>query len=148
MYLYADCGTLNSSGVFRFNFPAMIPLWNIPVALATGNTLILKPSERDPGASLMLAELALKAGFPKGVLQVVHGGKDVVKYLCEEERVKAITFVGGGAAGKAIWDMGTNKGKRVQVSLGQRRDDSIVQSLMVNGGTGQSRGEEPRHPHA
>lgn len=103
-----------------FNFPAMIPLWNIPVALATGNTLILKPSERDPGASLMLAELAIRAGFPKGVLQVVHGGKDVVKYLCEEERVKAITFVGGGAAGKAIWDMGTAKGKRVQANLGAK----------------------------
>ncbi len=96
----------------------MIPLWSIATALSTGNSLILKPSERDPGASAILAELALQAGVPRGVLSIVHGGKDTVNFLCDEPRIRAISFVGGDAAGKHIYDRAGQNGKRVQVRPG------------------------------
>lgn len=79
----------------------MIPLWSIPIATITGNTLILKPSERDPGAVMMiLVELAEKAGFPAGVINVVHGAKRAVNFILDEPSIKAISFVGGNAAGE------------------------------------------------
>jgi malonate-semialdehyde dehydrogenase (acetylating)/methylmalonate-semialdehyde dehydrogenase len=98
----------------------MIPLWSIATALSAGNTLIVKPSERDPGASAILAELATMAGVPKGVLSIVHGGKETVNFLCDEPRIKAISFVGGDAAGKHIYDRAGAKGKRVQANLGAK----------------------------
>jgi malonate-semialdehyde dehydrogenase (acetylating)/methylmalonate-semialdehyde dehydrogenase len=100
--------------------PAMIPLWAMAMATATGNSLILKPSERDPGATMILAELMEQAGLPKGVLQVVHGTIDPVKFICEEPRVKAISFVGGDRAGKYIHETGSKHGKRVQANLGAK----------------------------
>ncbi|KAI5474154.1 hypothetical protein MNV49_004136 [Pseudohyphozyma bogoriensis] len=108
------------AAICPFNFPAMIPLWSLPMAIATGNSLILKPSERDPGAAMIIAELAEKAGLPKGVLQVLHGTVPAVKFLCEEPRIKAITFVGSDAAGKYIYDTAGANGKRVQANLGAK----------------------------
>lgn len=103
-------------GVMPFNFPAMIPLWVFPLAIACGNTVILKPSERDPGASMLLAKLAQEAGVPNGVLNVVHGGVDTVNFICDDPAIKAISFVGSDVAGKHIFARGTKNGKRVQVS--------------------------------
>jgi malonate-semialdehyde dehydrogenase (acetylating)/methylmalonate-semialdehyde dehydrogenase len=100
----------------------MIPLWSIPMAIATGNTLILKPSERDPGAALMISELALMAGLPKGVLSVLNGTVPAVQFLCNEPRIKAISFVGGDKAGKYIYETGAKNGKRVQANLGAKSE--------------------------
>lgn len=108
-YLYA------ALSCFSFNFPAMIPLWSLPIAIACGNTLLIKPSERDPGAATMLVQLAEKAGVPPGVVSVIHGGPETVNYLCDDPRIKAISFVGGDKAGKHIWDRAGANGKRVQV---------------------------------
>lgn len=83
---------------------SMIPLWTIPVALATGNTLVLKPSERDPGAAMIIAELCQKAGLPEGVLNVVHGTVPTVNAICDHPAIKAISFVGGDRAGKHIYE--------------------------------------------
>jgi malonate-semialdehyde dehydrogenase (acetylating)/methylmalonate-semialdehyde dehydrogenase len=82
------------AGITPFNFPAMIPLWMFPMAIATGNTFILKPSEQDPMVTMRLVELALEAGIPKGVLNVVHGGEDVVNAICDHPDIKAVSFVG------------------------------------------------------
>jgi malonate-semialdehyde dehydrogenase (acetylating) / methylmalonate-semialdehyde dehydrogenase len=106
-----------TAGICPFNFPAMIPLWMFPMAIACGNTSIIKPSERDPGAMMILARLAEQAGLPKGVLNVVHGAKDTVNFLCDAPAVRAISFVGGDAAGKHIFARGTSNGKRVQANM-------------------------------
>lgn len=103
-------------GVMPFNFPAMIPLWVFPLAIACGNTVILKPSEKDPGASMILADLAKQAGVPNGVFNIVHGAVDTVNFICDEPAIKAISFVGSDIAGKHIFSRGTMNGKRVQVS--------------------------------
>jgi malonate-semialdehyde dehydrogenase (acetylating)/methylmalonate-semialdehyde dehydrogenase len=86
----------------------MIPLWMFPVAIACGNTMILKPSEKDPGASMILARLAQKAGLPDGVLQIVHGAHKTVNFLCDSPHVKAISFVGGNEAGKYVCSLYVN----------------------------------------
>jgi malonate-semialdehyde dehydrogenase (acetylating)/methylmalonate-semialdehyde dehydrogenase len=104
----------------------MIPLWMFPLALATGNTMVLKPSERDPGATMMLAQLAAEAGVPKGVLNIVHGAVDTVNYICDEPRIKAISFVGSDHAGKHIYDRGSLNGKRVQANLGAKNHGVIL----------------------
>ena len=98
----------------------MIPLWTIPLAAATGNTILLKPSERDPGAALILAELARHAGFPPGVLNVVHGGAPTVDFLLDAPPVRAISFVGSNKAGEYIFEKGSRNGKRVQANLGAK----------------------------
>ncbi|PVU89404.1 hypothetical protein BB561_005374 [Smittium simulii] len=113
-------------GVCPFNFPAMIPLWMFPVALATGNTVLLKPSEKDPGAAIMLAELAMQAGVPKGALNIVHGGKPTVEHLINDPAIKAISFVGGDAAGKAIYSGATANGKRAQCNNGAKNHGIIM----------------------
>jgi malonate-semialdehyde dehydrogenase (acetylating)/methylmalonate-semialdehyde dehydrogenase len=82
------------AGITPFNFPAMIPLWMFPMAIVCGNTFVLKPSEQDPMTPMLLAELALEAGVPPGVLNVVHGGKEAVDALCSHPEVKAVSFVG------------------------------------------------------
>ncbi|KFA81323.1 hypothetical protein S40288_09275 [Stachybotrys chartarum IBT 40288] len=108
------------AAICPFNFPAMIPLWTIPLATITGNTLILKPSERDPGAAMILAELANAAGFPDGVINVVHGGKPTVDFLIDNPSIKALSFVGGNSVGEYIHTRGTAQGKRVQANLGAK----------------------------
>lgn len=115
-----------TAGICPFNFPAMIPLWMFPVATATGNTMIMKPSEKDPGAAMMLAQLALEAGLPDGVLQCVHGTHDTVNFLCDAPSIKAISFVGGNPAGEYIHARGTANGKRVQANLGAKNHGTVL----------------------
>ena len=113
------------AGITPFNFPAMVPLWMIPVALATGNCFILKPSEKDPSASLMLADLLHEAGVPPGVFQVVQGGRDAVEALLDSPGVEAISFVGSTPIAEAIYRRGTHAGKRVQ-ALGGAKNHLVV----------------------
>ncbi|KAJ3319378.1 Methylmalonate-semialdehyde dehydrogenase [acylating] mitochondrial, partial [Blyttiomyces sp. JEL0837] len=119
-------------GVMPFNFPAMIPLWVFPLAIACGNTCVIKPSERDPGAMMILAKLAEEAGVPKGVLNVVHGGVDTVNHICDAPEIKAISFVGSDHAGKYIFDRGTRNGKRVQANLGAKNHGVIMPDANKN----------------
>ncbi len=115
-----------TAGICPFNFPAMIPLWMFPVSTVCGNTMIMKPSEKDPGAAMLLAKLAQKAGLPDGVLQIVHGAVDTVNFLCDAPSVRAISFVGGNQAGEHIFDRGTKNGKRVQSNLGAKNHATIM----------------------
>ncbi|KAB5593714.1 hypothetical protein CTheo_2794 [Ceratobasidium theobromae] len=114
------------ASVAPFNFPAMIPLWTIPMAVATGNTLVLKPSERDPGAAMIIAELCERAGLPAGVLNVVHGTVPTVNAICDHPAIRAISFVGGDKAGTHIYQRGTMNGKRVQANLGAKNHAVIL----------------------
>jgi malonate-semialdehyde dehydrogenase (acetylating)/methylmalonate-semialdehyde dehydrogenase len=104
-----------TAGICPFNFPAMIPLWLFPLATAAGNSMVLKPSERDPGAAMILAQLALEAGLPKGVLNIVHGTHDTVNRILDHPDIASISFVGSDAAGRYIYERGCANGKRVQV---------------------------------
>jgi malonate-semialdehyde dehydrogenase (acetylating)/methylmalonate-semialdehyde dehydrogenase len=107
-------------GITPFNFPAMIPLWMFPLAIACGNTFVLKPSEQDPMTPTRLAELFLEAGAPKDVLQVLHGGREVVDQLLTHEDVKAISFVGSVPVAEHIYRTGTQHLKRVQCFAGAK----------------------------
>lgn len=113
------------AGITPFNFPAMVPLWMIPMALVCGNTFVLKPSERDPGASMLLAELARQAGVPDGVLNVVHGDRVAVDAILAHEDIKAISFVGSTPIAKKIYEVGSANGKRVQ-ALGGAKNHMLV----------------------
>lgn len=115
-----------TAAICPFNFPAMIPLWSIPVATITGNTIIVKPSERDPGAMMILAELAEKAGFPPGVVNVVHGSAKTVDFILDEPAIKAISFVGSNKAGEYIYQRGSANGKRVQANLGAKNHAAVL----------------------
>ena len=120
------------AAICPFNFPAMIPLWVLPVAVATGNTLVLKPSERDPGAAMIIAELAKRAGLPDGVFNVIHGTTKTVDFILDEPRIKAISFVGSDKAGKYIYTRGTANGKRVQANLGAKNHGIIMPDANKN----------------
>jgi malonate-semialdehyde dehydrogenase (acetylating)/methylmalonate-semialdehyde dehydrogenase len=126
------------AGITPFNFPAMIPLWMFPMAIVCGNTFVLKPSEQDPLSTMELVELAVQAGIPPGVLNVVHGGKDVVDAICTHPDIKAISFVGSTAVGTHVYrarrrrfrrgwaalhgDFGGGDGRRVEgLAAGPRR---------------------------
>jgi malonate-semialdehyde dehydrogenase (acetylating)/methylmalonate-semialdehyde dehydrogenase len=113
------------AGITPFNFPLMVPLWMVPVALATGNCFILKPSEKDPSASLILAELLAEAGLPEGVFQVVQGAREAVEALIAHPGIAAISFVGSTAIAETIWRGGTAAGKRVQ-ALGGAKNHLVV----------------------
>ncbi len=113
------------AGITPFNFPVMVPMWMFPVALACGNTFILKPSERDPSPSMMLAELLREAGLPDGVFNVVHGDKTVVDALLTDPRVAAVSFVGSTPIARYIYATGTAHGKRVQ-ALGGAKNHMVV----------------------
>ncbi|WP_296494199.1 CoA-acylating methylmalonate-semialdehyde dehydrogenase [Rhodoferax sp.] len=114
-----------TAGITPFNFPVMVPLWMWPMAVACGNTFILKPSERDPSSALMVAELALQAGLPPGVLNVVHGDKEAVDALLTDPRVKAVSFVGSTPIAEYIYATGCAHGKRVQ-ALGGAKNHAVV----------------------
>jgi malonate-semialdehyde dehydrogenase (acetylating)/methylmalonate-semialdehyde dehydrogenase len=120
------------ASIAPFNFPAMIPLWAIPMATVTGNTLILKPSERDPGAAMIIAELCERAGLPPGVLNVVHGTVPSVNAICDHPAIKAISFVGGDRAGKHIYERGTRNGKRVQANMGAKNHAVLMPDANKN----------------
>ena len=113
------------AGITPFNFPAMVPFWMHPIALATGNAFILKPSERDPSASNIVARLYREAGLPSGVFQVVHGGKSVVDALCEHDGVAAVSFVGSTPIAQHVHRTASAAGKRVQ-ALGGANNHAVV----------------------
>ncbi|GAB4218352.1 MAG: CoA-acylating methylmalonate-semialdehyde dehydrogenase [Rhodoferax sp.] len=113
------------AGITPFNFPVMVPLWMWPMAVACGNTFVLKPSERDPSSALRVAELALQAGLPPGVLNVVQGDKEAVDTLLTDPRVKAISFVGSTPIAEYIYSTGCSHGKRVQ-ALGGAKNHAVV----------------------
>lgn len=113
-------------GVAAFNFPVMIPLWMFPPAIVTGNTCLIKPSEQDPGATLMMMELLQEAGAPAGVVNVVHGTHDTVNFICDNPDIKAVSFVGGDAAGKHIYNRASAAGKRVQSNMGAKNHGVIM----------------------
>ena len=108
-----------------FNFPAMVPMWFFPIAIATGNTVIVKPSEKDPSAIMLIAELWKQAGLPDGVFNVVHGDKEAVDGLLENRDVKSISFVGSTPIAQYIYETGTRNGKRVQ-ALGGAKNHMLV----------------------
>ena len=113
------------AGITPFNFPIMVPLWMIPMALATGNTFVLKPSEKTPSASLMIADLLAEAGLPAGVFNLVNGDKEAVDVLLTDKRIQAISFVGSTPIAEHIYSTGTKNGKRVQ-ALGGAKNHLIV----------------------
>ncbi|GFZ81599.1 methylmalonate-semialdehyde dehydrogenase (acylating) [Elstera cyanobacteriorum] len=113
------------AGITPFNFPVMVPLWMAPVALATGNCFILKPSEKDPSAALKLAALLKEAGLPDGVFQVVQGGRTAVERLLEHPDIQAISFVGSTPIAETIYRVGSAHGKRVQ-ALGGAKNHMVV----------------------
>jgi malonate-semialdehyde dehydrogenase (acetylating)/methylmalonate-semialdehyde dehydrogenase len=114
------------AGITPFNFPAMIPLWMFPMAIACGNTFVLKPSEQDPMVTMRLCELALEAGVPPGVLNVVHGAEDVVNAICDHPDVKAISFVGSTRVGTHVYQRASLAGKRVQCMMGAKNHAVVL----------------------
>src|SRR6266511_2061996 len=108
------------AGICPFNFPAMIPLWMFPIAIAAGNTFVLKPSERTPQTGLRLAELLLEAGLPPGVLNVVHGAREAVDALLDHPLVRAVSFVGSEAVARHVYARAAASGKRVQAMAGAK----------------------------
>ncbi|MER0040295.1 CoA-acylating methylmalonate-semialdehyde dehydrogenase [Pseudomonas sp. MGal98] len=114
------------AGITPFNFPAMIPLWMFPMAIATGNTFVLKPSEQDPMVTMRLCELALEAGVPPGVLNVVHGGEDAVNAICDHPDIKAVSFVGSTRIGTHVYNRASQAGKRVQCMMGAKNHAIVL----------------------
>jgi malonate-semialdehyde dehydrogenase (acetylating)/methylmalonate-semialdehyde dehydrogenase len=113
------------AGITPFNFPAMVPMWMFPIAIACGNTFVLKPSEKDPSASVLLAELLAEAGLPDGVFNVVHGGKEAVDAVLTHPDVRAVSFVGSTPVARYVSEVGTAAGKRVQ-ALGGAKNHMVV----------------------
>ncbi|MHB2006430.1 MAG: CoA-acylating methylmalonate-semialdehyde dehydrogenase [Acidobacteriaceae bacterium] len=125
-----DCYTIRQplgvcAGITPFNFPAMVPTWMYPFAIATGNTFLLKPSEKDPMTPTRTAELLLEAGVPEGVFQIVHGDREVVEAFLHHPLIKAISFVGSSPIAKLVYKTGTAEGKRVQ-ALGGAKNHLVV----------------------
>ena len=114
------------AGITPFNFPAMIPLWMFPMAIATGNTFVLKPSEQDPMVTMRLCELALEAGVPPGVLNVIHGGEMAVNAICDHPDIKAVSFVGSTKVGTHVYNRATLAGKRAQCMMGAKNHAIIL----------------------
>jgi malonate-semialdehyde dehydrogenase (acetylating)/methylmalonate-semialdehyde dehydrogenase len=127
------------AGITPFNFPVMVPLWMFPVALACGNTFVLKPSERDPSASLLLAQLLQQAGLPDGAFNVVHGDREAVDALIDHEAVRALSFVGSTGVAKSLYERSAAHGKRAQalggaknhlVAMPDADPDQVADALM------------------
>ena len=113
------------AGITPFNFPAMVPMWMFPMALVCGNTFVLKPSERDPSAPMLIGQLLQEAGLPKGVFNIVNGDKAAVDTILEDKRVQAVSFVGSTPIAEYIYSKGTANGKRVQ-ALGGAKNHAII----------------------
>jgi malonate-semialdehyde dehydrogenase (acetylating) / methylmalonate-semialdehyde dehydrogenase len=120
---YAPLGVV--AGITPFNFPCMVPMWMFPIAIACGNTFILKPSERDPSPAMLIAEWLHQAGLPNGVFNVVHGDKESVDAILDEPRIQAISFVGSTPIAEYIYSRGCSNGKRVQ-ALGGAKNHLVV----------------------
>ena len=115
-----------AAGITPFNFPAMIPLWMAAPAIACGNAFILKPSERDPSVPVRLAELALEAGLPEGILNVIHGDKEIVDAILDHPDIKAVSFVGSSDIANYVYGRGAQNGKRVQCMGGAKNHGIIL----------------------
>jgi len=115
------------AGIAPFNFPAMIPLWMFPMAVVCGNTFVLKPSERVPLTTMLIAELSREAGLPDGVLNVIHGTHDAVNFICDDPSIRAISFVGSDTAGQHVHSRGSANGKRVQANLGAQNHAVVLE---------------------
>src|SRR6185369_13646928 len=113
------------AGITPFNFPAMVPMWMFPLALVCGNTFVLKPSEKDPSASLLLAELLRDAGLPDGAFNVVQGDREAVDALLVHPAVQAVSFVGSTPVARHVHDTAAQQGKRVQ-ALGGAKNHMVV----------------------
>lgn len=120
------------AGITPFNFPAMVPMWMYPVAIACGNTFVLKPSERDPSVVMRVAELATEAGLPDGVLNVINGDKEAVDTLLTDPTIDAISFVGSTAIGEYIYKTGCANGKRVQALCGAKNHMVVMPDADMN----------------
>ncbi|KAE8672707.1 Methylmalonate-semialdehyde dehydrogenase [Hibiscus syriacus] len=138
------------AGICPFDFPAMIPLWMLSIAVTCGNTFILKPSEKDPGAAVMLSELAVEAGLPNGVLNIVHGTNEITNAICDDDDINAISFVGPNTAGSYVYSRASAKGKRVQCNIGAKNHAVVMPDASMDatlnaivtagfGGAGQKR---------
>jgi malonate-semialdehyde dehydrogenase (acetylating)/methylmalonate-semialdehyde dehydrogenase len=114
------------AGITPFNFPAMIPLWMFPMAIVCGNTFVLKPSEQDPLTPMLLAELALQAGVPPGVLNIIHGGKRAVDAICTHPDIVAVSFVGSTHVGTHVYNLASQHGKRVQCMMGAKNHAVVL----------------------
>ncbi|KAE8010494.1 hypothetical protein FH972_006862 [Carpinus fangiana] len=114
------------AGICPFNFPAMIPLWMFPIAVTCGNTFVLKPCEKNPGAAMILAALAIEAGLPDGVLNIVHGTHDIVNHICDDDDIKALSFFGSNTSGMHIYARAAARGKRVQSNIGGKNHAIIM----------------------
>lgn len=126
-----DCETMRHPlgvcvGITPFNFPAMVPLWMYPIALTCGNTFVLKPSEKVPLSSMLIAEYLLEAGLPEGVFNIVHGGKEAVDALLSHPLVRAVSFVGSTGIAQYIYEVGCRNGKRVQAAGGAKNHIIIM----------------------
>jgi len=108
------------AGIAPYNFPAMIPLWMYPMSITCGNTFVLKPSERVPGATELMIDLLKQSGVPDGVVNVVQGGRDTVTQICEHPDIKGVSFVGANTAGEYIYETASRHGKRAQVNMGAK----------------------------
>lgn len=113
-------------GIAPFNFPAMIPLWMYPMAITLGNTFVLKPSEKVPGTTDILVDLLAQSGVPKGVVNVVQGGKETVTQMCTHPDIKAVSFVGANTAGEYIYKTCSEHGKRCQSNMGAKNHAIIM----------------------
>nr|MCS5577981.1 aldehyde dehydrogenase family protein [Alteromonas macleodii] len=113
------------AGITPFNFPAMVPLWMFPLAIVCGNTFVLKPSERDPSCAIFLAKLLKEAGLPDGVFNVINGDKEAVDQILDDERIKAVSFVGSTPIAEYIYSKANANGKRCQ-ALGGAKNHAIV----------------------
>lgn len=116
-----------TAGICPFNFPAMIPFWMFPLATASGNTMIVKPSEKVAMSTDFIANILKEINLPAGVVNVVHGGRDQVTNICNHPDIKAISFVGGNAAGEYIYETGSKNGKRVQSNMGAKNHCIILE---------------------
>ncbi|XP_057787990.1 methylmalonate-semialdehyde dehydrogenase [acylating], mitochondrial-like isoform X2 [Salvia miltiorrhiza] len=130
------------AGICSFNFPAMIPLLMFPIAITCGNTFILKPSEKAPGACVHLAELAMEAGLPNGVLNVIHGTNDIIEAICDDDEIKAVSYVGSDAPGMYVHARASANSKRVQTNVGAKSHvvvmpdanmDAVINALVCAG---------------
>jgi malonate-semialdehyde dehydrogenase (acetylating)/methylmalonate-semialdehyde dehydrogenase len=114
------------AGISPFNFPAMIPLWMFPMAIVCGNTFVLKPSEQDPMTPMLLGELALQAGVPPGVLNIIHGGKRAVDAICTHPDIVAVSFVGSTQVGTHVYNLASQHGKRAQCMMGAKNHAVVL----------------------
>ncbi|KAL3617340.1 Methylmalonate-semialdehyde dehydrogenase [acylating], mitochondrial [Castilleja foliolosa] len=120
------------AGICSFNFPAMIPLLMFPIAVTCGNTFILKPSEKAPGACVHLAELAMEAGLPSGVLNIIHGANDIIDAICDDDEIKAVSYVGSDAPGMYVHARASANSKRVQTNVGAKSHAVIMPDANID----------------